>query len=156
MPSIHSERRLSRCAIEPAESGVERKPLRTLAFEEKDYDPGLGEGDDLSHTYPVDPEPSTPRKPPAPLAFLVLVAIGCVAFATGLSCPFTCPLVGGGAFAPFGWPAGARWGATAFGSTACFTESGTGGSGTTPDWVPGAPPVAFRKPGALGLLGTLL
>jgi hypothetical protein len=54
MPSTYSLRRLSRCAIEPAE--------------EKDYDPGLGKGARTTHTYPIYPEPTTPRKPPALLA----------------------------------------------------------------------------------------
>jgi hypothetical protein len=53
-------RRLTRCAIEPAESGVERKPHRTLALEEKDYDPGLEEGDDL---------------PPWPSKYTVLIIV---------------------------------------------------------------------------------
>jgi hypothetical protein len=92
---------------------VTRKPHRTLALEEKDYDPGFEAGDDLSHTALFSPEPVTPRKPPAPLARF-LVCIGGEAFASGLSCPFTCPLVGGGAFAPFGWSAGALGGSAAF------------------------------------------
>jgi hypothetical protein len=87
-----------RWALEPAELTDGKK----TSAEEKDYDPGLEEGDDLSHTYPVCPEPTTPRKPPARLARL-RVSIGCEAFASGLSCPF----LWGGACAPFGWSAGA-------------------------------------------------
>jgi hypothetical protein len=45
---------------------------KKTSAEGKDYDPGLGEGDQLSHTYPFDPEPTTPRKPPALLAKRVL------------------------------------------------------------------------------------
>jgi hypothetical protein len=46
---------------------LNRCDKRTSA-EEKDYDSGLGEGGDLPHTYPVNPEPTTPRKRPALLA----------------------------------------------------------------------------------------
>jgi hypothetical protein len=53
--------------LNSAESDVERKPHRTLALEEKDYDPGLRKGDIKPHAYPVDPEPTTPRKRPAQL-----------------------------------------------------------------------------------------
>jgi hypothetical protein len=51
---------------------------KKTSAEEKDYDPGCEEGDNLSYTYPVCPEPTAGRKPPAPLAFdFDRVAIGC-------------------------------------------------------------------------------
>jgi hypothetical protein len=52
--------------VAPAEGMVHVRA--TVVAEEKDYDPGLGEGDHMSHTYPVNPEPTTPRKRPALLA----------------------------------------------------------------------------------------
>jgi hypothetical protein len=59
---------------------LDRQGEKTSA-EEKDYDPGLEEADDLSHTYPVDPERTTPRKLPALLA-VFRVVIGCEACAS--------------------------------------------------------------------------
>jgi hypothetical protein len=59
----------------------------------------------------VCPEPVTPRKPPAPLAFFrARVSIGGETCVSGLSCPF----FRGGAFALDGWSAGACGGAAAF------------------------------------------
>jgi hypothetical protein len=90
-------RMLSRCAIEPAESDVTRKPHRTLALEEKDYDPGFEAGDDFLRTAFFCPEPVTPRKSPAPLPLSLfvepLVAIGGGTCVPGLSCPLTCPFL---------------------------------------------------------------
>jgi hypothetical protein len=45
--------------LNAAESGGARKHIRTLAFKEKDYDPGLRAGDDLPHAAPICPEPLT-------------------------------------------------------------------------------------------------
>jgi hypothetical protein len=98
--------------LNAAESGVVRKPPRR----KKDYGPGLGKGDDLSHTYPVDPEPTTPRKPPALLASWERAAIVCE-------------------------PAGARWEAAAF--VTCFEMPTAGtrveGSATALGRVAGSP-----------------
>jgi hypothetical protein len=44
--------------------------------------------------------------------------VGDGTFVPGLSCPF----VGGGAFAPFGWSADARGGAAAFGGSGTFWD----------------------------------
>jgi hypothetical protein len=66
-----------RWSLEPAELPDGKK----TCAQEKDYDPGFGEGWPVAtHVSPFSPEPTAGRKPPAPLAFdfdFDRVAIGC-------------------------------------------------------------------------------
>jgi hypothetical protein len=69
--------------MEPADSGVIRKPPRRKKITTQVWE-GLAFATHVS----VDPEPTTPRKPPALLGACVLVSIGFGTFVPGLSCPF--------------------------------------------------------------------